>query len=52
MAVTKRDQSEAFNCTNGELFLHVRVWKVLCQIVGVECVKFDNGTNEKFDNAE
>lgn len=46
-AATSRAKNEAFNCTNGDVFMWKTLWKALCDVFGVEFVPFDE--NEEFD---
>ncbi|KAK9061674.1 hypothetical protein SSX86_018857 [Deinandra increscens subsp. villosa] len=49
-SVTDKAKNGAFNCTNGDVVTWKMIWKVLCDVFGVEFVEFDE--NEKFDVAE
>ncbi|KAM0022740.1 putative (S)-8-oxocitronellyl enol synthase [Helianthus debilis subsp. tardiflorus] len=49
-SVTDKAKNEAFNCTNGDVFTWKMIWKVLCDVFGVEFVPFDE--KEKFDVVE
>ncbi|KAI3793886.1 hypothetical protein L1987_36509 [Smallanthus sonchifolius] len=46
-SVTEKAKNEAFNCTNGDVFTWKMIWKVLCDVFGLEFVPFDE--KEKFD---
>ncbi|KAJ4844027.1 hypothetical protein Tsubulata_032734 [Turnera subulata] len=46
-ATTDAAKNQAFNCTNGDVITWKSLWRVLCEIFGVEFVPFDE--NEKFD---
>ncbi|KAF5768679.1 putative (S)-8-oxocitronellyl enol synthase [Helianthus annuus] len=49
-SVTDKAKNKAFNCTNGDVFTWKMIWKVLCDVFGVEFVPFDE--EEKFDVVE
>ncbi|KAK9061673.1 hypothetical protein SSX86_018856 [Deinandra increscens subsp. villosa] len=49
-SMTDKAKNEAFNCTNGDVVTWKLIWKVFCDVFGVEFVEFDE--NEKFDVAE
>ncbi|KAJ7980338.1 3-oxo-Delta(4,5)-steroid 5-beta-reductase-like [Quillaja saponaria] len=46
-AVTAKAKNEAFNCTNGEVFMWKNIWKLLCGLFDVEYEPFDE--SQKFD---
>ncbi|KAL5711969.1 Delta(4)-3-oxosteroid 5beta-reductase [Ranunculus cassubicifolius] len=39
--LSHKAKGEAFNCTNGDIFTWKSFWKLLCEIVGVEFLPFD-----------
>ncbi|MFS7911947.1 putative (S)-8-oxocitronellyl enol synthase [Helianthus anomalus] len=49
-SVTDKAKNEAFNCTNGDVFTWKTIWRVLCDVFGVEFVPFDEKV--KFDVVE
>ncbi|KAK1410043.1 hypothetical protein QVD17_36576 [Tagetes erecta] len=49
-SVSDKAKNEAFNCTNGDMFTWKMIWKVLCDVFGVEFVAFDE--KEEFDFVE
>ncbi|KAI3793884.1 hypothetical protein L1987_36507 [Smallanthus sonchifolius] len=49
-SVTDKAKNEAFNCANGDVFTWKMMWKVLCDVFGLEFVPFDE--KEKFDFVE
>lgn len=46
-AVTARAKNQTFNCTNGDVFTWKSLWKVICEVFGVEFVPFDE--HDEFD---
>lgn len=51
-ATTDKAKNQAFNCTNGDVFMWKSLWKLLSEIFDVEFVPFDDEKNEKFDVVE
>nr|WLD25708.1 citral reductase 1a [Pelargonium hybrid cultivar] len=49
-AVTDKSHNEAFNCTNGDVFMWKSLWKVLSNIFNVEFVEFNE--SDRFDIVE
>ncbi|KAF7820941.1 3-oxo-Delta(4,5)-steroid 5-beta-reductase-like [Senna tora] len=49
-AVTDVAKNEAFNCTNGDVFMWKRMWKVMSEDFDVEYVEYKEG--EEFDIEE
>lgn len=49
-AVTAQCKNQAFNCTNGDVVTWKSMWRVLCEIFGVEFLPFDE--NNEFDFGE
>ncbi|KAL8193571.1 hypothetical protein R6Q57_026706 [Mikania cordata] len=49
-SVTDKAKNEAFNCTNGDVFTWKMIWRVFCDVFGVEFVPFDE--KERFDFVE
>ncbi|KAI3799262.1 hypothetical protein L1987_34554 [Smallanthus sonchifolius] len=49
-SVTDKAKNEAFNCANGDVFTWKMMWKLLCDVFGLEFVSFDE--KEKFDFVE
>ncbi|KAF5205978.1 Delta-4,5-steroid 5-beta-reductase [Thalictrum thalictroides] len=43
-------KNQAFNCTNGDVFTWKNLWKLLCEIFGIEFVPFDE--TDKFNWVE
>ncbi|KAD7479591.1 hypothetical protein E3N88_02727 [Mikania micrantha] len=49
-SVTDKAKNEAFTCTNGDVFTWKMIWRVFCDVFGVEFVPFDE--KERFDFVE
>ncbi|GMN59444.1 hypothetical protein TIFTF001_028540 [Ficus carica] len=45
-AVTDKAKGQAFNCTNGDVFTWRSLWKVMCEIFGLEFVPFEEEDRE------
>ena len=49
-AATEKAKNQAFNCTNGDVFMWKAMWKLLCELFNLEFVPFSEGQEFDWDD--